>query len=337
MDKVLVAKTSPFLAKALSPLQPFLSDATVSEISINEPGKLFIERLGQASMQEINDPVWTEEAIRNLGERVASATDQMVNAERPILSAALPTGERFQCVLPPAAPKGGCISIRKQTMINLDLKGYGKKGAFLKTRIGNKLVLSEGENILASMIDKSPEDFIRAAVKNRVSIVVSGGTSTGKTTFLNALLKEIPSDERLITIEDTAELIPAVPNAVQLIASKGDQGLARVTTQDLVEASLRMRPDRLLLGELRGAETFSFLQAINTGHPGSLTTVHANSARSAYERLALMVMQSGVSLGKSEILDYLKEVIPVVIQLQRGEKGVRVISEIYFAKSEVKP
>jgi type IV secretion system protein VirB11 len=163
---------------------------------------------------------------------------------------------------------------------------------------------------------------------------VSGGTSTGKSTFLNALLKEVPEEERIVTIEDTRELRPITPNTVALIASKGDQGRAKVTPQELLEASLRMRPDRVMLGELRGEEAFSFLQAINTGHPGSLTTVHANSARDAYDRLALMVLQSGVTLRKQEIIDYLKEVIPVVVQLERLPDGRRVVSEIVFTKAD---
>lgn len=177
--------------------------------------------------------------------------------------------------------------------------------------------------------------FLQTAVRSRVSIAISGGTSTGKTTFLNALLKEVPEEERIVTIEDTRELKPITPNTVALLASKGGQGRAKVTPQELLEASLRMRPDRLMLGELRGAEAFSFLQAINTGHPGSLTTVHANSARSGYDRLALMVMQSGVALEKQEIIDYLKEVIPVVVQLSRIPDGRRVVSEIVFTKGDM--
>ncbi|RUW09298.1 P-type DNA transfer ATPase VirB11, partial [Mesorhizobium sp. M1A.F.Ca.IN.020.06.1.1] len=249
-----------------------------------------------------------------------SATNQVVNEVTPVLSAALPSGERFQCVLPPAAPDGGAISIRKQVIMDMTLGDYAKMGAFEQTAMGSGLALSAEERQLAEMLhDTSPLEFLQHAVRNRISLIVSGGTSTGKTTFLNALLKIIPSHERIITIEDTRELKPATQNTVTLLASKGDQGLARVTPQQLLEASLRMRPDRLLLGELRGAETFSFLQAINTGHPGSLTTVHANSARSAYERLALMVMQSNVGLSRSEILDYLREVIPVVVQMVRGD------------------
>lgn len=326
----------PFLEKTLERLKPFLSDDRVSEISVNRPGELFIERLGVSSMERVEDAQFSAEWIRTLSERVAGSTNQVVNEEHPILSASLPSGERFQCVLPPAAPAGGAISIRKQVIHDIGLDVYQQRGAFEHTRVGRQLSLSAAEEELAAMMqgDVDAMEFLRSAVRLRVSIVVSGGTSTGKTTFLNALLKEIPDEERIVTIEDTRELKPITPNTVALLASKGDQGRAKVTQQQLLEASLRMRPDRLMLGELRGAEAFSFLQAINTGHPGSLTTVHANSGRSAYERLALMVMQSGMDLKKQEIIDYLKEVIPIVVQLARTPGGRRVVSEIVFTKAD---
>jgi len=326
----------PFLEKALERLGPLLSDDRVSEISVNRPGELFVERLGVSGMEQVEDTRLTADWIRTLSERVAGSTNQVVNDEHPILSASLPSGERFQCVLPPAAPDGGAISIRKQVIHDIGLDVYERRGAFEKTRVGRQLTLSPAEEELAAMMHSDVDimQFLRTAVRSRVSIAVSGGTSTGKTTFLNALLKEIPEEERIITIEDTRELQPLTPNTVALIASKGDQGRAKVTAQQLLEASLRMRPDRLMLGELRGAEAFSFLQAINTGHPGSLTTVHANSPRSAYDRLALMVMQSGVALGKQEIIDYLKDVIPIVVQLARMPDGRRVVSDIIFTKGE---
>ena len=329
----LASRRSPLLEAELQPLRRFLDQDDISELSINRPGELFIERLGRNDMEQVISSEFTSAWIGKLAERVAGSTDQLVNAERPILSAALPSGERFQCVLPPAAPDGGAISIRKKVIKEISLSGYKDAGAFAHTKMGQSLELSDAELELIGLLDGDPMEFLRCAVKGRVSIVVSGGTSTGKTTFLNALLKEIPSSERIITIEDTRELKPTTPNTLALIASKGDQGKARVDAQSLLEASLRMRPDRLLLGELRGAEAFAFLQAINTGHPGSLTTVHANSAHSAYERLALMVMQGGVQLGKAEILDYLKEVIPVVVQLARGLGGRRIVSEIRYSKA----
>lgn len=326
----------PFLDKALERIRPLLLDDRVSEISVNRPGELFVERLGVSGMERVEDKRLSAEWIRTLSERVAGSTNQVVNDEHPILSASLPSGERFQCVLPPAASDGGAISIRKQVIHDIGLDVYERRGAFDKTRVGRQLTLSPAEEELAGMMQHGVDGmaFLRTAVRSRVSIAVSGGTSTGKTTFLNALLKEIPEEERIITIEDTRELKPLTPNTVALIASKGDQGRAKVTAQQLLEASLRMRPDRLMLGELRGAEAFSFLQAINTGHPGSLTTVHANSPRSAYDRLALMVMQTGVALGKQEIIDYLRDVIPIVVQLARMPDGRRVVSDIIFTKGE---
>lgn len=329
-------KQFPFLDKALERLKPFLSDERVSEISVNRPGELFVERLGVGGMERVVDQQFSAEWIRTLSERVAGSTNQVVNDERPILSASLPTGERFQCVLPPAAPDGGAISIRKQVIHDIGLDIYKSRGAFDDTKVGRQLRLSAAEERLGAMMQGDVDilQFLRTAVRSRVSIAVSGGTSTGKSTFLNALLKEVPEEERIVTIEDTRELRPITPNTVALIASKGDQGRAKVTPQELLEASLRMRPDRVMLGELRGEEAFSFLQAINTGHPGSLTTVHANSARDAYDRLALMVLQSGVTLRKQEIIDYLKEVIPVVVQLERLTDGRRVVSEIVFTKAD---
>jgi len=330
-------KQFPFLDKALERLKPFLADERVSEISVNRPGELFIERLGVRGMERVVDPQFSAEWIRTLSERVAGSTNQVVNDERPILSASLPTGERFQCVLPPAAPDGGAISIRKQVIHDIGLDVYKSRGAFDNTKVGRQLTLSAAEEQLAAMMkgDVDVMLFLRTAVRSRVSIAVSGGTSTGKSTFLNALLKEVPMEERIVTIEDTRELRPITPNTVALISSKGDQGRAKVTPQELLEASLRMRPDRVMLGELRGEEAFSFLQAINTGHPGSLTTVHANSARDTYDRLALMVLQSGIALRKREIIDYLKEVIPVVVQLARLPDGRRVVSEIVFTKGDM--
>ena len=173
-------------------------------------------------------------------------------------------------------------------------------------------------------------EFLRFAIRNSVTMFISGGTSSGKTTFLNALLKEVPDTERIFSIEDTRELKPPQPNYLALLASKGDQGKSRVTIQNLLEAALRLRPDRIFLGEIRGAEAYSFLQAVNTGHPGSLTTLHADSPRGAFERIALATMQAGLGLSKSEIMDYVRTVVPVVVQLRR--KPTRGLSEIYFNK-----
>ncbi len=326
------ANRFPFLDVALRPLQRFLDQPDVTEIAINRPGSVFIERLGASVMEAIDVSELTAEAIQHLAERVASATDQAVNAERPLLSASLPTGERFQAVLPPAAPEGGAIAIRRQVVTAMSLADYEQGGALDLVRIAGEPQLTEDEAALIRRLEQhNVAGFLKEAVRRRVSMVISGGTSTGKTTLLNALLSEIPHDERIVTIEDTRELRPAGRNAVALLASRNAQGMAQVDAQMLLEAALRMRPDRLLLGELRGAEAFSFLRAVNTGHPGSLTTVHADSPRGAYEQLALMVMQGGVGLSKAEILDYLRAVLPVVVQLGRRH-GKRVVTDILYAR-----
>jgi type IV secretion system protein VirB11 len=167
-------------------------------------------------------------------------------------------------------------------------------------------------------------------VRGRKNIIVSGGTSTGKTTFLNALVKEISPEERLILIEDTPEVRLDHANAVGLVAARGALGEARVGVEDLLQASLRMRPDRIILGELRGPEAYSFLRAVNSGHPGSITTVHADSPRAAVDQIALMILQAGANLRRAEIIDYVGGVVDVAVQLSRRD-GRRIVSDIAFA------
>ena len=320
------------LTRALLPLSEWFPSPDVVEIVANRPGEVWVERLGQPAMQCYRVPAMTAEAIRFLAERVAGFSDQSVSEETPLLSAALPTGERFQAVLPPAAPGGGAFAIRKQVVKNLSLDDYERMGAFDATTVGGDDELSALDSDLCQLLERGDKrGFIELALRERVSILLSGGTSTGKTTALNALLKALPPDDRILTIEDTRELHPPQANFVPLVASKGDQGQARVTVQSLLEASLRMRPDRIILGEVRGAEAFTFLQAINSGHPGSLSTVHADSPRGAYEALALKVLMSGTGLSKDQIVSYIREVLPIVIQLRR-DGGVRRWDEIYFAK-----
>ena len=151
------------------------------------------------------------------------------------------------------------------------------------------------------MAESNPHEFLREAVRARKTILISGGTSSGKTSFLNALLAEVPETERIVLVEDTPEIRISHPNSVGLVAIKGDMGEARITTNDLLQAALRLRPDRIVLGELRGNESVSFLRAINTGHPGSFSTIHANSSRGAIEQLALMVMQAGIGLSRQTL------------------------------------
>ena len=321
-----------FLDRALGPLRPWLDDASVVEICANGPGQVWIERFGQAHMERHAVPELTEAAIRHLAERVAGQSGQSVNEEHPLLSAALPTGERFQGVLPPATAGGGAFAIRKQVIREMRLDDYRAMGAFEAVSTAGEGALSETDRQLCEHLEAGRiEAFIRLAVVERYSILLSGGTSSGKTTFLNAILKEVPETERIVTIEDTREVNPAQANHLALVASKGDQGAARVGVETLLQAAMRLRPDRIFLGEIRGPEAYSFLRAVNTGHPGSITTVHADSPSGAVEQLALMVMQAGLGLKREEVVAYIRSVIPIVIQ-QTRIGGWRGTSAVHFER-----
>jgi len=321
-----------FLDRALSPIRPWLDDDQVVEICANGPGEVWVERFGQSAMERHDVPELTELTIRHLAERIAGHSGQSVNEEHPLLSAALPTGERFQGVMPPATTGGGAFAIRKQVIKEMRLDDYRKLGSFEAVATVTEGALSDVDRQLCEHLDAGRiEEFIRLAVWNRYSILLAGGTSSGKTTFLNAILKEVPIEERIITIEDTREVNPIQQNFLPLVASKGDQGEARVTVETLLQASMRLRPDRIFLGEIRGPEAYSFLRAINTGHPGSITTVHADSPAGAFEQLALMVMQAGLGLRRDEIVGYIKSVLPIVIQ-QTKIGGWRGTSAVYFSR-----
>lgn len=322
-----------FLNRALEPIKQFLDDPKVIEIAVNKPCDVYVERFGADRMEHHKIRALTADEIQNIGERVAAATNQFISRTKPILSASLPTGERIQVVLPPAAPEGGSISIRKQVVSNFTLEDYRDNGSLDQVVVAGQGRSEVDRELVTHIREKNIYDFIRTAVAGRVSLLISGGTSSGKTTFLNACLKSVPPYERIITLEDTRELFPPQANTVHLIASKGDQGTADVTILNLLEASLRMRPDRLFVGEIRGVEAFSFLRAINTGHPGSMSTVHADTPIGAYEQIIMMMQQAGMSasVSKQDLMSYIQMVIPIVIQLRR-EGGKRGVSEIFFAR-----
>ncbi|MFO0389642.1 MAG: P-type DNA transfer ATPase VirB11 [Alphaproteobacteria bacterium] len=313
----------------LEPLKRFFEQPTVSEISINQPGEIWVEIGGDMTRHEI--PEFDLAHLKALGRLVAQSTEQKISEEMPLLSATLPDGYRIQVVFPPACEASTvAMSIRKQTIINLDLEQYEAIGAFQNT-----IVRKEANPVDKQLRDLlnagAVKDFIKQAILAKKNIIISGGTSTGKTTFFNAALKVIPPTERIITCEDAREImLPHIPNRVHLIASKGGQGRAQVTMQDLIEACLRLRPDRLMLGELRGKEAFSFMRAVNTGHPGSISTLHADTPELAMEQLILMIMQAGLGITRDQIRSYVENVINVIIQLKRGARGMRYVSEVYF-------
>ena len=325
-------ETGVFLKQFLSPIQPFLMQDGVSEVCVNQPGECWIEEQGARGMVRKEIPELTDVSLAQLARQVARASHQEVNESKPLLSAALPSGERIQIILPPAALDGGGFSIRRQVVQNLSLDDYAERGAFQRVHLTAADHRSPLDLRLCELLaGRDWQGFLAAAVAGRKNMLIVGGTSTGKTTFFNAIAKAIPQEERLLSIEDTPELKLPQLNVFRLLASKGGQGVAQVTIQDLLEASLRLRPDRILLGELRGAEAYTFLQAVNTGHPGSISTLHADSPRSAFERLALMVLQAGQGLHRDEILEYIRSVVEVIVQLTRLPNGERIVSEIYFA------
>jgi type IV secretion system protein VirB11 len=307
----------------LAPLLPILARPNVTDIYVNRPGECWVETLG-GGIERIEMPDLDAARLWQLARQIASLSHQGISREHPLLSATLPDGGRIQIVAPPATRGDMAIAIRKYVVEGMGIGDYLTSGAF------NAATLTHGINAARSSPmpkDESPAGLARwlgDLVRSRANIMISGGTSSGKTTFLNALLREIPEEERLIVIEDTPELQLPLDNAIGLVAVKGDLGEARVTTDDLLQAALRMRPDRIIVGELRGVEAYAWLRAVNTGHPGSITTIHADSPEGALEQLALIVLQSGTQLRREDILHYTTQVIDVIVQLERvnGERRI---------------
>ena len=313
-----------YLRAYLAPFAPFLDRADVTDIYVNQPGEIWVETLG-GETERIELPEIDDNQLWRLARQIAALTHQGVSREHPLLAATLPDGARVQICAPPATRGSLAMAIRKHVVADLTLDDYAGAGSFEAVN----RVEDQDASLRALLDGGDIPDFLRGAVRARKTIVVAGGTSTGKTTFLNALLKEAPREERLILIEDTPEVKLEHPNAVGLVAVRGELGEARVSAEDLLQASLRMRPDRIIMGELRGREALSFLRAVGSGHPGSITTVHADSPKGAIEQLALMAMQAGTPLGRAEIADYIRDTVDIFVQLER-RNGRRTVSAIEF-------
>lgn len=338
-EETVINKNTDALSVYLEPLKLLLSDKQVNEISINEPKIAYIERDGEISRERL--PELTDYWLTGLANLIARYTDQRISEKEPLLSAQLPEGHRIQVVLPPAAEAGKVIiSIRQQVISDLSLDEYEKVGTFnhVKARYIKShrtgLALDEDEQRLAEYFKQGEYvPFLKAALLLKKNILISGGTSTGKTTFLNACLKEIPLHERIITLEDVREVMIPHPNKVHLLASKNEQGLARVTMSQLVEVCLRLRPDRIIMGEMRGAEAADFLNATSTGHDGSVASIHASHPAMAFMRLVHMVkLNPAMNMNREDILEDLHNIIDIVVQIKRvreGDKYRRYISEIY--------
>jgi type IV secretion system protein VirB11 len=326
-----VAAEATSLALALRELRPLLGAADVMELCINRPGEAYVET--PAGWQRHAIPFADFDWCRRLAKLAANYTHQRVDESSPLLSASLPSGERVQIVMPPATSPG-CVSItlRRPSARAWTIDDLAQAGIFDRTR-GSASPPDEHDTELQHLLDgRDYTGFMRHAVLSRRNILVSGPTGSGKTTWTKALIREIPPGERLITIEDASELVlDRHPNHVRLFYSKDDQGLARVTPKQLLECCLRMKPDRILLAELRAGEAFDYLRNVNSGHPGSITSVHAASAELAFEQLVLLVKQnpSGRELARGEIRSLLHLLIDVVIQF--GVVGhQRFIKEVWF-------
>ena len=319
------------LALTLGALSPFLADSAVTELCINRPGEVYVET--PAGWRSESLPCADFDWCQRFAKLVANSTHQRVDASAPLLTASLPGGERVQIVMPPATTTGCiAITIRRPSDEAWSIDDLERRGIFAQVRRA-KLCLDETEaQLLGTMAAGDFTGFMRLAVRSRKNILVSGPTGSGKTTWTKALIREIPSHERLITIEDARELImDRHPNHVRLFYSKDDQGVARVTPKQLLECCLRMKPDRILLAELRAEEAFDYLRNVNSGHPGSITSIHASSADLAFEQLVLLVKQNaaGRELARSDIKGLLYLLIDVVIQFG-VESHRRFIKEIWY-------
>lgn len=324
---------SPHSVGLLGPIETFLNDASISEILINRPGEIWVEKKGELMPHEVK--AFTEAHIHRLFQLVANENKQKLSKATPLLSGSLLDGTRVQLCLPPTA-KYPALSIRRKVVKNFTLKDYEKTGFYSeadKATIDEASLesLPKSERELINLYKTARwSRFIRRAIELKKNIVISGGTSSGKTTFLNACLHHIPLDDRIIVLEDTREIETPHPNQVQLLASKGDQGEAKVNMQDLVQCCLRLRPDRIIMGEIRGAEIMDFVSSCSTGHEGSLTSIHANNPRVAFMRMTQMYKLNNVpSMTDDDILRELKETVDIIVQIAKTPRG-RKVQSVYY-------
>lgn len=329
INRATAGSESSALDLTLRALRPILARPDVTDVCINRPGEAFIDTRQGWERQPL--PFADFDWCRRLAKLVANSTAQRVDEESPLLSASLPSGERIQLVLPPATTPGTvAITIRRPSDGVWSVHELAESGLF-KRCVPASGELDETERTLLRLHQaREFEEFLRIAVQARKNIIVSGATGSGKTTFTKGLILEIPPDERLITIEDARELVlDRHPNSVRLYYSKDGQGQARVTPKQLLETCLRKRPDRILLAELRSDEAYYYLRNVNSGHPGSITSVHASSAQLAFEQLMLLVKESpgGRDLGREDIKNLLYMLVDVVVQfgVERHERYVREI------------
>ncbi len=326
-------KYAPHSEGLLAPLESWLQDKAVSEILMNKPGEIYVEKEG--NLKRFAVPELNERAVMMLFQLIANENRQEISEKKPLLSASLQDGSRIQIVLPPTA-RTHTLSIRRKVVRNFTLDNYDEQNFYrdavsFDVKCDHFSQLSDDERQLTKLYQHHAwGEFIRRAIELKKNIVISGGTSSGKTTFLNACLRHIPIDERILLLEDVREIDTPHPNQVSLLASKGDQGLSKISMQDLVQCCLRLRPDRIIVGEIRGKEVLDFLGACSTGHEGSLTSIHANNPRVALMRMTQLYKQNNVpSMSDQDIMREINEVVDIIVQVGKGTKG-RLVQSVYY-------
>lgn len=316
-----------YLDAYLEPFKEWLLDPEISEFVINPDGQIWIERSGDAHMVSVEGKIIEARMAIDVAQAIVGDANAKVSKSCPLVSGKIDYQGRplrVQVAIPPVVEKGASLSVRLFSTEGIpDYKAEYLFGEAVSLDEKRREKMVE----VRSIADRDLNAALKRLIELRLNILVSGGTSTGKTTFARHLLAHVGADERMITIEDAYELFPPQPNTVCLLSER-DRDSPR-TTDALLAASLRMRPDRIIVGELRGREAITYLEAINTGHGGSISTIHAETARLAIDRLAIMVLQAGTPLTFAEVKDYIARSIDVIVQLGKSD-GRRGVTELYF-------